>query len=310
VYLKHILLHQVVVGKADMGKPQWKQMLTLRPIRISLFSASALLALLLWRYVFPSHVTTMPFFYSADQGSLRFRTQIAGQPHPLEFDTLMTQTALGSGVYRQLSHEEVGIDRLNPAADFALGNYRARLFYAEIAETELHPYTEGVLGLDMFAPSPGFDGQNSRPGARLTFDFKESLMHIEDGPELAPLHLPEGTVEAPLLRDPDGRYYLLLPLNDGASYRFALGIGSRDVQIPTGSVHVLAREGNGYANPVGIVPVTLTFGDQDLSVQAVGLHETQTTGVLGMSLLAQYRVVLDFRNRRLYLEPANSRFDF
>ncbi|MCW3097082.1 MAG: hypothetical protein JWL77_2700 [Chthonomonadaceae bacterium] len=293
-----------------MGKPQWKQMLTLRPVRISLFAASALFALLLWRTVFPSHVTTMPFFYSADQGSLRFRTQIAGQPHPLEFDTLMTKTALGSGVYRQLSHQEVGIDQLNPAADFALGSYRARLFYAEIAETELRPYTDGALGLDMFVPSSGFEGENRRPGARLTLDFKASLMHIEDGPELAPLHLPEGTAEAPLLRDADGRYYLLLPLNDGASYRFALGIGTRDVQLPTGSVHVLSRDGTGYANPIGIVPITLTFGAQDLSVQAVGLRETQTTGVLGMSLLSQYRVVLDFRNRRLYLEPANSPSDF
>jgi len=292
-----------------MRKPQWKQMLMRRSARILLLSV-CLLTPVLWRFLAPDHVTTLPFTYSSDQGSIQFRTLIAGQQHPLEFNTLLTKPLLGSRLYQQLSHAEVGIDRLNPAADFALGSYHAHLVYGEIAEAELHPHMEGILGLDLFTPSPGFDGQNRRPGARITIDFKTKLMTVEDGAEFAPLNLPPGTVQAPLLRDDDGRYSLLLPLNNGASYRFTLGIGYREVLLPAGAVLFPNREGTGYVNATGLVPVTLSMSGQDLSVQAIALPEYRPTGILGMSLLANYRVVVDFRNNRLYLEPANSRIDF
>jgi len=298
-----------MVGKADMRKPRWKQMLMRRSARILLLSF-CLLTPVVWRLLSPSHVATLPFSYSAAQGSIQFRALVAEHPHPLEFNTLLTKPLLGNGLYQRLSHAEVGIDRLNPAADFALGNYHAHLFYEEVAEAELHPHTDGVLGLDLFTPSPGFDGQNRRPGARITIDFKTKLMTVEDGAEFAPLHLPPGTVQAPLLRDDDGRYSLLLPLNNGVSYRFILGIGYREVLLPTGAVLFPNREGTGYVNATGLVPVTLSMSGQDLSVQAIALPEYRPTGILGMSLLANYRVVVDFRNDRLYLEPANSRINY
>ena len=292
-----------------MGKPRWKQMLMHRSARILLLSA-CLLTPALWRLLSPGSVILLPFSYSAAQGSLKFRTLVAEQPHPLEFNTLLTKPLLGNGLYQRLSREEVGLDRLNPAADFALGNYRTHLFYGEVAEAELHPDVDGILGLDLFTPSPGFDGQNGRPGARLTIDFKTKLVKVEYGAEFAPLHLPPGTVQAPLLRDDDGHYSLLLPLNDGVSYRFILGIGYRDVLLPTGAVLFPASDGSGYVNATGLVPVTLSMSGQDLSVQAIALPEYRTTGILGMSLLSNYRVIVDFRNNRLYLEPANSRADF
>ena len=292
-----------------MGKPQWKQMLKRRSVRILLLSV-CLLVPILWRLLTPANVTILPFTYNAAQGSLRFRTLIAGHSHPLEFNTLLTKPLLGNRLYQQSSHEAVGIDRLNPMADFALGSYRTHLFYEEVAEAELHPHTDGILGLNLFTPSPGFDGQNSRPGARVTIDFETKLLKVEDGTDFAPLHLPPGTVQAPLLRDGNGIYSLLLPLNNGMSYRFTLGIGYRDVLLPTGAVLFPASDGSSYVNAAGLVPVTLSMSGQDLSVQAIALPEYRSTGILGMSLLVNYRVILDFRNRRLYLEPANSRNDF
>ena len=292
-----------------MGKPRWKQMLRHRSARVLLLSG-CLLAPALWRLFSPGNVTLVPFSYSTAQGSLKFRTLVAEQPHPLEFNTLLTKPLLGDGLYQRLTREEVGIDQLSPAADFALGHYRTHLFYGEVAEADLHPDIDGILGLDLFTPSPGFDGRNGRPGARLTIDFKTKLVKVEDGAEFAPLHLPPGTVQAPLLRDDDGHYSLLLPLNDGVSYRFTLGIGYRDVLLPTGAVLFLNREGTGYVNATGLVPVTLSMSGQDLSVQAIALPEYRPTGILGMSLLSNYRVIVDFRNSRLYLEPANSRIDF
>ena len=292
-----------------MRKPEWRKTIRKRPVRLFLVLAAAFLAVLAWRRLSPSHVTILPFTYSAVQGSIRLRVRVAEQPHTLELNTLWTQTALGRRLYQQLSQEEVGMDRPSPATDFAVGNVRSQLFYAEVEETALHPYTEGIVGCDLFAPSPGFEGRNVRPGARITLDFKTNRLKLEDSAELEPLTLPKGTLQAPLLRDGDGPYYLLLPLNNGASYRFALGIGSRDVLLPTGAVLFPDPEGRGYVNAAGMVPVTLTVGGQDVTVLAIALPGAQTTGVLGMNLLANYRVVIDFRNRRLYLEPPDSRSD-
>src|SRR5947209_5053876 len=122
-----------------MGRSQWKPLLMRRSVRIFLLSA-CLLAPVLWRLLAPANVATLPFTYNVAQGSLRFSALVAGQSHPLEFNTLLTKPLLGSRLYGQLSHEEAGIDRLNPSADFALRKYRAHLFYQEIAEEELHPH--------------------------------------------------------------------------------------------------------------------------------------------------------------------------
>lgn len=293
-----------------MRQPAWKQTLRTRPVRKWLLAITALAAALAWRLLSPFHVSVLPFTYSAVQGSVRIRTQVEGQTRPLEFDTLAAQTTLGRRLYEQLVQEQRGIDRISPSADFGLGGCHSQLFYEEIGDAELHPHTDGILGIDLFTPSRGFDGQNVRLGARLTLDFKENLLKLEDGPALEPLHLPPGTVQAPLLRDGAGPFYLLLPLNDGASYRFLLGIGTRDVILPTGAVLFPAPQGTGYVDARGMVPVTLTMSGQDLTVQAMALPRFTPTGILGMNLLANYRVILDFRNRRLYLEPTNSPSDF
>ena len=292
-----------------MGQPGWKQTLRTRPARILLL-VSALLIVLTWHLLNPPTSSVIPFTYDTSQGSVRFETMVAGKMHPMEFDTLVTKTELGRRLYKQLLQEEMGIDKLSPSAEFVLGSYRTQLFYDQIDESALDPHSEGALGIDLFAPSRGFQGEYVRRGVRLTLDFKTNLCLLEDGPKLEPLHLPPGTVQAPLLRDGDGPYYLVLPLNNGASYRFDLGIGSRDVILPKGSVLFPARQGLSYVDAVGIVPVTLAMSGQDLTAQAVALPDSPETGVLGMSLLANYRVVLDFRNRRLYLEPANSPSEF
>ena len=277
-----------------------------RSIRILLLLGPALLAILAWRFLHPPRTAVLPFRYNAVQGSIRFRVGGAEHTQMFELNTLLTKTAIGRRLYHELVQEETGLDRLNPSTDFALASYRIHLFYEEIEEAELHPHTAGLIGVDLFAPYPGFEGQNRRMGARITLDFKKNLLKIEDGPTLEPLKLPEGTLQTPLFRDDVGRYYVLLPLNYGASCRFVLGIGVRDVSLPTGAVVFPAPTGAGYVDAAGVVPITLTLSGQDVTVLATALPGPQTIGVLGMTLLANYRVVVDFRNPRLYLEPANS----
>ena len=270
----------------------------------------AALSILMWRRYHRPHVTTAPFTYNAIDGSLRFQALVQGQPHLLEFDTRAMKTVLVRPLYERLNKAESGIDTLSPSADFALEGYHAHLFYDESEESAFPTRVEGMLGLDMFAPSPGFEGRNVRRGARVTLDFKAGLARIEDGPSLEPLHFPKGTVQTPLLRDgADGAYYVVLSLNDGVRYRFALGVGERNVILPTGSVLFVSPDATHYVNAVGGVPVTLTFGGEDKTVLAVALQSPLPSGVLGMSLLANYRVVLDFRNNRLSLEPPDSPSD-
>lgn len=281
-----------------------------RVFGVCLLLAIALGGALAGRYFYPSHVTILPFTYNVPQGSVRFRVDVEGQPRLMQFDTLQMQTALGRRLYRQLTQEQLGMDHLRPSADFAVGNHRAHLFYNEIEEEALLPHTEGIVSCDLFAPDAGFEGRNGRPGARVTLDFKTQRLKLEDGPTLEPLSLPKGTLQAPLLRKGDGPYYLLLPLNNGDGARFALGIGCKEVLLPTGAVLFPASTGTDYVNATGMVPVTLTLGGRDLTALAMALPHSQTFGVLGMSLLANYRVVLDFRSSRLYLEPLNSPSDF
>ncbi len=290
-------------GKKERRRPAWKQAIRRRPVLVFLLVAFALVGGLVWHLLVRPHVVVLPFAYSAAQGSIRFRVQVADQSHLVEFDTVLPKTTLGHRLYHQLTHDEIGLDQMNPSAEFALGSFRYRLSYHQIEETDLHPHTDGIVGCDLFAPSPGFDGTADRQGARITLDFKAHLLTLEDGPILGPLHLPKGTLQTPLLRDGDGVYYVLLPLNNGASYRFALGIGTRDVVLPAGSVLFPSSSGQGYVNAAGVVPVTLTVRGQDLTVLAVALPGNNATGVLGMSLLANYRVIIDFRSLRLYLEP-------
>ena len=280
-----------------------------RSAQILLLLGPALLAILAWHLLHPSHTAALPFTYDPVQGSVRFRVGVAERTQMFELNTFLTKTAIGRRLYHDLVQEETGLDQLNPSTNFALASYRIHLFYEEIEEAELHPHTAGLMGFDLFAPYPGFEGQNSRRGARITLDFKTHLLKIEDGPTLEPLKLPEGTLQAPMLRDEAGRYYVLLPLNYGASCRFVLGIGVRDVSLPTGAVLFPAPAGTGYVDAVGVVPITLTLSGQEVTVLATALPGPQMTGVLGMTLLANYRVIVDFRNPRLYLEPANSSAD-
>jgi hypothetical protein len=281
-----------------------------RRARGALVVACLLLPLVVWWLLASWERATLPFSYNVAQGSVRFETQIQGKPRLLEFNSLLTKTVLSRRLSQQLVQAEKGIDRVSPSAEFAIGSVRTHLFYTEAPETELRPNSDGVLGLDMFAPSPGFEGQNRRLGMRLTLDFKANRFKLEDGPQLEPLRPPTGTLQTALHREGDGPYYVLLPLNNGAVCRFVLAIGSRDVLLPTGAVLFAAPRGRGYVDALGIVPITLTFDGHDLSTMAIAPPDQQPTGVLGMSLLADYRVILDFRNSRLYLEPANSRSDF
>jgi hypothetical protein len=277
----------------------------------ALLALVAALSILIWRRSQRPHVTTAPFTYNGINGSLRFQALVQGRPCLLEFDTLAMKTVVARSLYERLNKAESGIDTLSPSADFALEGYHAHLFYDEAEESAFPTRVEGMLGIDMFAPSPGFEGRNVRRGARITLDFKAGLARIEDGPSLEPLRLPKGTVQTALLRDSaDGPYYVIVPLNGGGSYRFALGVGEPNVILPTGSVRFISHDATHYVDAVGGVPVTLTFSGQDETVQAIALHRPVPSGVLGMSLLANYRVVLDFRNNLLYLEPPDSPSDF
>lgn len=280
-----------------------------RAIRIGLILGPILLILLAWGLFFTPHTATMPFTYNPEQGSLRLLTKIAGQPHALAFNSLLPKTVVSQRLYQQLSQQAKGLDRTNPSAEITLGSYRSRIFYESINEAELRPHIDGVLGIDPFVPDASFESHDRHLGARLTLDFKANLMKVEDGKTLKPLNLPKGTLQTPLMRDGDGPYYMLLPLNNGITYPFALGIGCRDVVIPSGSVLFPNLEGTGYVNASGVVPVTVTLDGHDLSVQAVAMPGIQAVGVFGMSLLSNYRVIIDFRNKRLYLEPADSSSD-
>lgn len=290
-----------------MQMAQRKQRFKRRPFLLFLLLISTLIALLLWMLFAPRHAATLPMTYTATQGSVGIPIQINGQMRSIEFNSLLTRSVLNPSLHAQLAQGKSGVESVVPSAEVALGSYHTKVSWSEVAETELHPSAEGILGLEPFVPSAGLDGKDHRLGGRLTLDFKANRFYIEDGAHLPLMVLPKGTLQAPLQRDEDGTYYLVLSLNDGPSYRFLLGIGCRDVLLPTGAVLFPNREGNAYVNAVGVVPVTLTVDGKDLTVQAAALPGIQTTGILGMSLLANFRVVVDFRNDRLYLEPADSR---
>lgn len=245
----------------------------------------------------------IPFTYTYAQGSVRFKATIKGRERTVELNTLLTKTVLRTSVSRTIIRDQRGVDKLNPVAEFKTGNYHRTLFYQTVDDSILRPQVDCILADDFFSPSKGFEGKGAATGARLTIDFDAGRVYIEDKPELNNYRPPKGTLQVPLFRSTEGLYYMVLPVNSGASYRFVLGLGVRDVLLPSGAVQFIAPDAQGYASAIGIVPVTLNFNGTDIPAQAVALPGMQPVGVFGTSLLANYKVVIDFRHLRLYLEP-------
>ncbi len=245
--------------------------------------------------------------FHPEQGTVRFNLQINGQTKAVEFNMLEVKTLLSAPLYRSLVHNQIGLDQLSPSAEFQIGKYRHRLFYEPINASLLHPHTEGIITNDLFAPSPGTDGREAKRGTRLTLDFQNGLLQIEENPPDTAFRVPKGTLKLPLFRSAEGLYYVSLPVNDGTLYPFLLGLGTKNVFLPSGAVQFIDREASGYVPASGVVPITLLCDGIEVPVEAIALPGTHPAGIIGTEILARYLVVIDYRHNFLYLEPRENR---
>ena len=258
-----------------------------------------------WHYV-----TVVPFEYNPKvaQGIV-LKSTVQGKELRLllrfEYDDSYINTSLekelvGAGA------EKRGTDRL--AATTSLGNYQRKQFYG-LMDMSISPVArattaDGRLGGKFFTASSSFETDEPKLAPRLTFDFVAKTLKIDRRPHRPRLVPPQGTLQAPItLREGEENYYVTLSVNGAPPVHLRLDMDE----------YMLVSS---FAKPPSpTLPITLQFGKQQVNVQnlkaVVWKHypyavEDLPDGHLGLLLFSQYRIVLDYEEKMLYLEPPNS----
>jgi hypothetical protein len=160
-------------------------------------------------------------------------------------------------------------------------------------------WTEGILG------NSYFEGNEAR-GLRVTFDFSHSIMLIASD-RLRPLYSPHaGSITVKLRQREDWHWYLAtLETLEFGKLEYLVDVGSEHNCIPDRVYEKLAGpEGNRSKL------VHFNFGRRSVPQQvypdSIGDGPPSNEGTLGLDLLAEYLVVIDYRDRMLYLEPGRT----
>jgi len=155
------------------------------------------------------------------------------------------------------------------------------------------PKCDAIIGCEFF------DDTSGNPGVRLLLDFKSKRLLPDACPSRPRVEPPPGTIALPMHKD-TVRGWSISVLVNGEPVDFILSTADDSVFIPL--LPTVFDTSKGIKGTKQMVPITLQLGAQSVKVTAT-FEPDLGNPILGLSLLSRYRVVIDYRDKILYLEP-------
>src|SRR5262249_39668816 len=142
----------------------------------------------------------------------------------------------------------------------------------------------------------------------IVLDFVSKQMTVDFRPRRSKYKPPAGTLSLPLRREGIGSYFVTLFLEDRGPTEFLLATGSEVVYLSPDTIKSLGLTKKDQVNDA-YYPVYFQIGAREVGTWALVndetyLKQTHPTNLLGLEFLARFRVVLDYRDKMLYLEPS------
>jgi hypothetical protein len=271
------------------------------------------------------HITTVPFKFNPNLPyPLVVETRIDDQPASLALDFHYDESD-----FVQSLRQRLGITTQHSIADVQIGRYHCQPQIEAEFDTPIYPSVQsgisGRLGSDFFAAHK----------VRLTLDFVARTLTIDDWSDRARLIPPPGTIQVPLHHYyPISDWFVNATLKVGnQSGQAGMNLDTEDNKVwvddsfvrlmianqKTSTTHFTSQKQKEHVLEAFVYgvhrlpipaqwyqgrPVALQLGTSSIATKAY--VQSVPLCSIGLSVLSQFRVVLDYRDRMLYLEPPNS----
>jgi hypothetical protein len=255
-----------------------------------------------------TYTTSVPFEYNPPLiFAILVKPMVQGKQMRFTFMTGAGESYISSEAVDALkaAGAEGGFSSLT--ADTSLGGYCHRQRYKVIEPRFLPPVAgrpvDGMLGGNFITSTGSLEDSDRKPPL-LQFDFKEKILTIDWHPQRSPLNLPAGTIRLPMHQDYDGDYSVSLRVNGRKDENFMLDESSPvGLIVPWSLLPGQTGKGLKIAQRWTAFPVSLNIGGRVLKVRAWVSPDDPEAVRLGPSLLARYRVTIDYAESVLYLSP-------
>lgn len=236
-------------------------------------------------------------------------TSLPGTSASLLLDLQPLQSSLALDVYKKTPLDEVDNWKTvlfeSVGIQAQMGNYRRKQFFSirqKEATIALLPKdcSDGVISGDYFGSGNELQEGGKRRPARLTLDFKRSVLSIDSRPFRPPL---EAEVQGEFFPLEDDGDILCIPLRveNSEPVSFMLDLRSAETIVPYNQLPAKLTRGK-WARSFP-VSVTLSNENHTHNVAAYAARDYPNMARLGLNFLSRYRVTIDLEEKKVCLSP-------